>query len=62
MNQCRHPFDVKKSEHAYFLQNLFQIRHQQDKSRVKIFTLNYDTIIEEAAGQNGYVVIDGFSF
>ena len=61
-NQCRHSFDIEKSEHAYFLQNLFQIRQQQDKPRLKIFTLNYDTLIEEAAGQNGYIIIDGFSF
>jgi len=31
-------------------------------SRLKIFTLNYDLLFEQAASKNGYVVIDGFSF
>lgn len=30
--------------------------------RLKIFTLNYDLLFEQAASKNGYVVIDGFSF
>lgn len=31
-------------------------------SRLKIFTLNYDLLFEQAASKNGFVVIDGFSF
>lgn len=31
-------------------------------SRVKIFTLNYDLLFEQAASRGGYVIIDGFSF
>lgn len=31
-------------------------------SRVKVFTLNYDLLFEQAASKGGYVVIDGFSF
>jgi len=31
-------------------------------SRLKIFTLNYDLLFEQAASKNGYIVIDGFSF
>ena len=31
-------------------------------SRVKIFTLNYDLLFEQAASKGGYVIIDGFSF
>lgn len=31
-------------------------------SRVKIFTLNYDLLFEQAASEGAYVVIDGFSF
>ncbi len=30
--------------------------------RVKIFTLNYDTLFEQAAQKNSHIVIDGFSF
>lgn len=30
--------------------------------RMKLFTLNYDTLFEQAASKNGYIVIDGFSF
>jgi hypothetical protein len=30
--------------------------------RVKIFTLNYDTLFEQAAQRGAYTVIDGFSF
>lgn len=30
--------------------------------RMKLFTLNYDTLFEQAASKKGYVVIDGFSF
>lgn len=30
--------------------------------RVKIFTLNYDTLFEQAAIKGGFTVIDGFSF
>lgn len=30
--------------------------------RVKIFTLNYDTLFEQAANRGGYTVIDGFSY
>lgn len=31
-------------------------------SRVKVFTLNYDLLFEQAASKGGYAVIDGFSF
>lgn len=31
-------------------------------SRVKLFTLNYDLLFEQAASKGGYVIIDGFSF
>lgn len=31
-------------------------------SRVKIFTLNYDTLFEQAALNGGFTIVDGFSF
>jgi NAD-dependent SIR2 family protein deacetylase len=31
-------------------------------ARVKLFTLNYDLLFEQAASKGGYVLIDGFSF
>lgn len=34
----------------------------QKYPRVKIFTLNYDTLFEQAAGKEKFTVIDGFTF
>jgi len=31
-------------------------------SRVKLFTLNYDLLFEQAASKGGYVLVDGFSY
>ena len=31
-------------------------------TRPKIFTLNYDTLFEQAAEKNGFMIIDGFSY
>lgn len=46
--------------HKTFLHRLSRRRVRD--SRLKIFTTNYDTCFEEAAGSHGIVVIDGFSF
>jgi hypothetical protein len=46
--------------HKTFLHRLSRRRVRD--SRLKIFTTNYDTCFEEAAGSHGIVIIDGFSF
>lgn len=48
------------SPHEIFLRNITSRKLKY--SRVKIFTLNYDLLFEQAASKGGYVVIDGFSF
>lgn len=48
------------SGHKTFLHRLSRRRVRD--SRLKLFTTNYDTCFEEAAGSHGIVVIDGFSF
>lgn len=45
--------------HCSFLQRL--ARRPSDSSRTMVFTTNYDLCIEQAAGQSGLPVIDGFS-
>jgi hypothetical protein len=46
--------------HLTFLHRLSRRRVRD--SRLKVFTTNYDVCFEAAAGQQGLVVIDGFSF
>lgn len=48
------------SGHKTFIHRLSRRRVRD--SRLKIFTTNYDTCFEEAAGSHGIVIIDGFSF
>lgn len=50
-----HPLPV----HAEFLRRA--ARRPQRKSRMKVFTTNYDRCYEEAGRQGRYVVVDGFS-
>jgi len=50
-----HPLQV----HAEFLRRA--ARRPQRKSRMKVFTTNYDRCYEEAGRQGRYVVVDGFS-
>lgn len=52
--------DDSLSAHKTFIHRLSRRRVRD--SRLKIFTTNYDTCFEEAAGSQGIVVIDGFSF
>jgi hypothetical protein len=50
-----HPLPV----HAEFLRRA--ARRPQRRSRMKVFTTNYDRCYEEAGRQGRYVVVDGFS-
>jgi hypothetical protein len=47
------------ASHKEFLRRL--ARRSAEKSRVKIFTTNYDRCIEEAAAARNLVLVDGFS-
>ena len=59
--QCKIEFSFDKSEHLSLLDALNYLRWKE-KARLKIFTLNYDTLFEQAANAGNYVVIDWFSF
>lgn len=52
--------DLDKFPHKTFIKKI--LRRKTTNPRVKIFTLNYDTLIEQAAVALNAVVIDGFSF
>ena len=55
------PRDVKQlAAHRTFLHRLSRRRVRD--SRLKLFTTNYDLCFETAAGRQGLVVLDGFSF
>lgn len=61
LNSCN--FDTTENSldgHKTFIHRLSRRRVRD--SRLKVFTTNYDTCFEKAAGQQGVVVIDGFSF
>lgn len=46
--------------HQLFIQKITS-RKLRDP-RIKLFTLNYDTLFEQAADKNGFALIDGFSY
>lgn len=48
------------SPHSQFLNKVTSRKLKY--SRVKIFTLNYDTLFEQAAAEGNFVLINGFSF
>lgn len=50
----------KNSPHKYFLDKI--TKRKVTAPRVKVFTLNYDTLFEQAARGSNYTIIDGFSF
>ncbi|MDT2690251.1 SIR2 family protein [Enterococcus gallinarum] len=50
----------KDSAHRKFLRKLAAKKTKY--ARPKVFTLNYDTLFEQAAEKNGFMIIDGFSF
>lgn len=54
--------DIKeKSSHVRFLKRILKGR-SLSSTRLKVFTLNYDTAFEQAGEKIGAVVIDGFLF
>jgi hypothetical protein len=46
--------------HELFLNKI--TKRKNSLSRIKLFTLNYDTLFEQAARRGNYTVVDGFSF
>jgi hypothetical protein len=52
--------DIKLIGHTTFLHRLSRRRVRD--SRLKLFTTNYDLCFETAAGKQGIIVLDGFSF
>jgi hypothetical protein len=48
------------SPHELFLKKI--TARKLKYPRVKLFTTNYDTLFEQAAGKCGHIVIDGFSY
>jgi len=46
--------------HSLFLRKITSRKLKY--ARVKLFTLNYDLLFEQAASRGGYVLVDGFSF
>ncbi|WP_166961929.1 SIR2 family protein [Yeosuana marina] len=48
------------SPHQEFLEKI--TKRKVTNPRVKIFTLNYDTLFEQAGRKSNYTIIDGFSF
>ncbi|CDF79350.1 conserved hypothetical protein [Formosa agariphila KMM 3901] len=50
----------ENSPHKFFLDKI--TKRKVTAPRIKIFTLNYDTLFEQAARNSNYTIIDGFSF
>ena len=59
--QCSLEFEnVSTSAHSILLNKI--TKRKIGQPRVKIFTLNYDTLFEQAASDQRFTMIDGFSF
>lgn len=61
LSKCK--FDKTSSDlfaHMEFIKKL--ARRKSKDNRIKLFTTNYDTCFEEAAGKLGITIIDGFTF
>lgn len=57
---CDLKLDEKNTHHGIFLRKLTS--RKLTFPRLELFTLNYDTLFEQAAQSLGFTVIDGFSF
>ena len=57
---CNLKLDQKNTHHGMFLRKLTS--RKLTFPRLELFTLNYDTLFEQAAQNLGFTLIDGFSF
>jgi hypothetical protein len=57
---CTITTSPENTPHKKFLEKVLQ--RKQTSPRVKIFTLNYDTLFENAAQSSNAIIIDGFSY
>jgi NAD-dependent SIR2 family protein deacetylase len=57
---CTLKIKTGDSTHEEFLKKITAIKPSDP--RIKLFTLNYDLLFEEAANNSGFTIIDGFSF
>lgn len=58
--ECTITTSPENTPHKQFLEKVLQ--RKQTSPRVKIFTLNYDTLFENAAQSSNAIIIDGFSY
>ncbi|MCL1814832.1 MAG: SIR2 family protein [Treponema sp.] len=49
-----------RSVHKDFIYKI--TARKNNDPRIQLFTTNYDTLFEQASGETGFVIIDGFSF
>ena len=60
VDACTLLLDKSKAPHKKFLDKI--TARKVNDPRVQVFTTNYDTLIEQASNEGGFVLIDGFSF
>ncbi len=60
VDACTLILDKTKAPHKKFLDKITS--RKVNDPRVQVFTTNYDTLIEQASNEGGFVLIDGFSF
>lgn len=60
IEECTLAIDPSRNYHRQFLNKL--LNRNLKLSRVRFFTTNYDTVIEQAAQEANITLIDGFSF
>lgn len=58
--ECTISTPAETTPHKKFIEKVLQ--RKQTSPRVKIFTLNYDTLFENAAQSSNAIIIDGFSY
>jgi len=58
LNLCKEENPARKCSHRRFIRKI--LTRPLNLRRVNIFTLNYDTLVEQAADAEGVVLVDGF--